>query len=279
MTVSAASTRRILLALDAITDLSADFATLAALAAQLDADLHALFVEDADLLHLAALPFAREVGLVSAARRRLSNPQMEKTLQRRSLRAQQVLAAAAARANVRWTFATARGQISVQIARAVLEADILVLAGDADPVRHAHARAVMKSVWEISSCPVLLLPPGSGLRAPFVAVYDATDAGQRALEHAIRLARPEHAAVQVLLAPATAREAPALQASVQALLAANQATGKFHVLRTLDSAALAQALRKTGIGTLSMAAASPLYTSGSISSLLTRTGLAVLLVP
>ncbi len=239
MTVPAASTRRILFALDAVTDLSADFETVAALAAQLDVDLHALFVEDADLLHLAALPFAHEVGLVSAARRRLNNPQMEKTLQWRSLRAQHVLAAAATRANVRWTFETTRGQISVQVARAVLETDMLVLAGDTEPLRHAHVRAVMKSVWELSDCPVLLLPPGASLRAPFVAVYDATAAGQRALEHVIRLARAGDRAVHVLLAPATAREAPALQASAQSLLAANQVTGEFHVLRASDPAALA----------------------------------------
>jgi single-stranded-DNA-specific exonuclease len=49
-----------------------------ALARGLDAELLGLFVEDLDLLRFAALPFAHEIGLASAVRRRLDPAALER---------------------------------------------------------------------------------------------------------------------------------------------------------------------------------------------------------
>ena len=58
--------RRILLALEAGNGGSAAMEAATHLAAQLNAELHGLFLEDINLIRLAELPFAREIGLTSA---------------------------------------------------------------------------------------------------------------------------------------------------------------------------------------------------------------------
>ena len=54
--------RRIVVGLDAGPRDRAALEAAAQLAARMQAELVGLFVEDIDLLHLAGLPFAREVG-------------------------------------------------------------------------------------------------------------------------------------------------------------------------------------------------------------------------
>lgn len=67
-----AKTDRVLIALDANLR-SLDALRLAAeLAARLEAELLALFVEDVNLIRLAGLPFAREVDRSSAVERQLA---------------------------------------------------------------------------------------------------------------------------------------------------------------------------------------------------------------
>ena len=90
----------------------------ASMAARLQAELVALVVEDIQLLHFAALPFAREVGRVSAHSRELDVATME-----RSLRS---LAAAAARAPMQWSLRVTRGARVAEIVAAASDADLIV---------------------------------------------------------------------------------------------------------------------------------------------------------
>lgn len=100
--------RRIVLGLDAGTALR-DFEAAAALAARAGAELMGLFVEDPDLLQFAALPFAREIGGASAARRDLDVASVERALRALALDAERMLAGTAGRSEVRWSFRVARG--------------------------------------------------------------------------------------------------------------------------------------------------------------------------
>jgi hypothetical protein len=81
----------------------------AALAGRIGAELTGLFVEDATLLRFAALPFAREIGLATAARRRTGVDAMERSLQALAREARRVLAGVAERQAVRWSFRVERG--------------------------------------------------------------------------------------------------------------------------------------------------------------------------
>ena len=81
----------------------------AALAGSMDAELVGLFVEDAELLRFAALPFALEIGFASAQRRRLDVTEVERSLRAHAAEAERTLASTAERSAIRWSFRVARG--------------------------------------------------------------------------------------------------------------------------------------------------------------------------
>lgn len=100
---------QLLLALDGAGHGAAPVEAAVRIAARLQVELAALFIEDADLLRSAGLPFAREVLLSTAAERRLQAAELERALRRLALQARRELASAAERAQVKWSFETLRG--------------------------------------------------------------------------------------------------------------------------------------------------------------------------
>jgi hypothetical protein len=108
---------------------------LAQLAEELQAELLALFVENADLLHLAALPFAREVGFPSAIRRSLDSAAMERSLQALAAELRRACDAALGASSVKWSFRVARGSPAAALAAAAAEsgAATLLVPSGADP--------------------------------------------------------------------------------------------------------------------------------------------------
>jgi hypothetical protein len=100
---------RIVVGLDQRARRRAALAAAAALAERMQAELVGLFVEDTDLFHLAGLPFAREVGFPSAARRSLDVAALERSLRAAAHDLRRACEQALARTQVSWTFRTARG--------------------------------------------------------------------------------------------------------------------------------------------------------------------------
>lgn len=250
--------RRILLALDTATHSLAAFEATTALAARLDAELHTLFVEDINLLRLAALPFAREMRLTSATTHRLQNPEMEHALRAEATRAQATLATVATRLHVRWSFQVTRGQVAEQVRAAAMETDLVafIFSGGA-PAGLTHVAATMETVMRGAPCPLLMLPPGAGIRPPFVVVYDGTPASARALRLAAQLAQAEATGVTVLLAAIEPSVVRRLRSEADALLAGTKVTAQYPMLARPDAAAIARAVRAASAGTLLMAADSP----------------------
>lgn len=66
----------------------------AGLAAALEAELAGLFVEDIDLVRMAQLPFAAELGLASAVLRRIEASDLERAFRLQAERSRERLAAA-----------------------------------------------------------------------------------------------------------------------------------------------------------------------------------------
>jgi len=252
--------RRILLALDTATHSLAAVEATTALAARLDAELHALFVEDINLLRLAALPFARETRLTSATTRRLQNPDMENALRAEATRAQATLATVATRLHVRWSFQVTRGQVAAQVRAAAMEADIVAFTFPGGvPAGLTHVAATMETVMRGAPCPLLMLPPGAGIRPPFVVIYDGSSASARALQLAAQLAQAEATGVTVLLAAIEPSVRRRLRSETDALLAGTKVTAQYPVLQRLDATAIAHAVRAASAGTLLMAADSPVF--------------------
>jgi hypothetical protein len=89
------------------------------MAAQLEAELVGVFVEDANLVRLAALPCSSEVGFASARARTLNRGTVERTFKHLAADARRALITAAERAQVKWSFEVARGSVVGEALRAV----------------------------------------------------------------------------------------------------------------------------------------------------------------
>jgi nucleotide-binding universal stress UspA family protein len=252
--------QRILLTLDTAAHSQAAVEAATALAAHLDAELFGLFVEDINLLNLAGLPFAREMRLTSATTRRLQNTDTERALRAEATRAQVTLATVAKRLNVRWSFQVTRGQVAAQVHAAALETDLVALTFSSGvPAGLSQFAATIETVIRGVPCPLLILPPGAGIRPPFVVVYDGSPASVRAVRLAAQLALVEVANVTVLLVSSEPSVLRRLRSEADALLAGTKLIAHYPVQVSTNATAIARAVRAAAAGTLLMAADSPVF--------------------
>ncbi|MGE5240415.1 MAG: universal stress protein [Bacteroidota bacterium] len=268
------SIRRILVALDASVSSLATLEAAVALASHLEAELIGLFVEDVNLLNLAALPFAREVGFPSARRRRLGSLEMERSLRAQASRAQAALIAAAERQSVRCSFRVVRGEVTAQVLEAATEVDLLAL-GMGRP-RAWRASSTSRVIASSASRPVLLLTPGTPVGPPIASVYDGSAESARALLLARRLAQTESATLTVLVVARDADDAQRLRQQAAGHLAGSGLAVDYVTLMDADAADVAQAARRRATGTLVLAA-NLLLKSGTLEQLLTELDCAVIL--
>jgi hypothetical protein len=159
--------RRIVFAFDARLRRVGALEALAALAEQMQAELVGLFIEDIDLLHLAALPFAREIGYPSAAHRELDLTRMQRSLTAYANELRRTCEAVLKDTPVTWSFRVARGSRTEQLMNAAIEgrAPTLLIPPGIDP----HAEPVVVSLSELTEessqalfdsaqRPILILP-------------------------------------------------------------------------------------------------------------------------
>jgi nucleotide-binding universal stress UspA family protein len=267
--------RRILLALDAATHGSAALEAASALAARLDAELAGLFVEDINLVRLAALPFAREIGLASGAARRLQNPDVERGLRAQAQRAQAALAAAAGRRQLRWSFRVTRGRLVTELAGAALATDLIAFTLTAQAL---SVGPTLEALRGGVACPLLLLPSGALPRPPVVAVYDGTPPARRALALAARLADLDDGEVTVLVAAPDEGTRQRLRAEAVARLAELDLHVRLRALAAGGPEGIAAAARAAGAGTVVLAADGAALDAAGVRRLLARLDCAALLV-
>lgn len=119
--------RRILVAMDASQGSLSALETATALAELVQAELEGLFIEDADLLALANLPFSREVRLTGGGVQALDVAVLERDIRLHAMAARRAMQRAAARRRLRWTFRSVRGSVSSELASAARSVDILCI--------------------------------------------------------------------------------------------------------------------------------------------------------
>ncbi len=200
--------------------------TLARLAASLHVEIEGLFVEDINLLRLAALPVARALS-PSGTPMRLDVAEMERQLLAQAEAARRQIEALAARAGVRWHFAVARGQLA---------AEIMAAAGGVDMLALGLARRRFGA---------RLPEPRRRLQThPIAVVYSGSDAGKRALTLARLLARDLARPLFVLILAHDEKSAAALREEATAFLGGTPARFRHLVdptVRALRDAAEAEA--------------------------------------
>lgn len=185
--------RRILVALDASQESLAALTAAAGMAAQLDAELTGLFIEDVDLLNLAALPFSREALALSRSGRLLEPERLAREFKSMEAAARQALARAAEASRLQWSFRTARGQIGAELLAAAEEADLIAVGKGTRPMSGQvrlgrHTRTVARQ----TTCSMLFASAAnSPANAPLAAIYDGGAAARRALALTARLSERE----------------------------------------------------------------------------------------
>lgn len=192
--------RRILVAIDASAASLDALAAAAAVALRLGSELEGVFVEDEDLLRLAALPFAGIVRTPGGEREPIDPASAEVALRAVASRARDAVERAASRHGVAWSFRVSRGRVAREVLSAAEGADLVVLgaAGHGRRGRGSVGGTARAAAAE-ARAPVLLLARGARLGGAVVAVDDGTPGGARARDAARSLA-PE-GSPPVLLAP------------------------------------------------------------------------------
>jgi K+-sensing histidine kinase KdpD len=192
--------RRIIFALDSATESPDSLEAAAELAERLHAELVGLFVEDANLLRSAALPFVREINLASGQWQAFEPAAIERDMRARADRARRLIEAVARRRHLAFSFQVARGEVGREIAAAAGETDLIVLEGLTEILRGrvqmgSGARAVARQTART----VMVLRRGVLDARNFLVAYEDTPEADRALVIAARLAAANRATLAVLV--------------------------------------------------------------------------------
>jgi len=182
--------RRIVVAIDASPTSEAALEATVDLAAAWGAELLGIFVEDVNLLRMASLPFARELGSHSGEFRSVDPENLRRQLRWQAERARKGLESAALSRGVTVSFKVARGRVNEELLAALSEADLLSLGkGGKTLAARLGLGSTARAIASGASGRVLLLSHVSRVVGPVAVVYDDSASGERALASARELAR------------------------------------------------------------------------------------------
>ncbi|QYJ15064.1 hypothetical protein Rxycam_00876 [Rubrobacter xylanophilus DSM 9941] len=225
--------QRVLVVLDASPQNPAVLESATELAARLRSELLAMFVEDANLLRLAELPFLRAVDPFSGVARELNGMTMERGMRVYARRAQETLRQVAAGRRVRWSFRTVQGTGISSAVSAASGTDLIVLSSPAGLADEGVRELLAERGGAVLVLSGRLRPGGT-----VVVVWSGDPESDRALEAAAYLAGSWRAPL-VLLVPSelsggSAPEVPRLPGAAS------------RTLRRFDEPCLSGVLREVG---------------------------------
>ena len=195
---------RLLLALGA-TGGRASVEFSAHLAGLLRIPMDTLFIEDEELLGVAALPVAREISRLGVMMPGLDLGRMERELRRQATRLEQ-LARRCQASGVESRFRVVRGRTAVELSGALRPGDCLVLSRELGPMTGpggvgSAVRSVLTAAWSA----LLLMDEHLPVPAsPVTTWYDGSPASEVALLLAQRLAQASGQRLHVMLPAAGA---------------------------------------------------------------------------
>jgi hypothetical protein len=232
---------RIWVALDESPRSAAALIAAAALAAELDAELAGLFVEDIDLQHLSGLPFAREFSVLTGAGIPLSPDEMERIWRREAKAMQSLLAEAASRSQLRWSFRVVRGRVAAEVNMLAQALDLIVL-GKRTGI---GVMTVVQTTARLAE-----VQPKAG---PVLVLFEDLRTSSHSLETGTLLARSNGAELVLLIKDGDEDAYRAACAAAQTLLKARGTAGRCVRLNAIEGDNLVQAARRERAGCLVLA--------------------------
>lgn len=234
--------RRVLLAAHTGSVADESVKTARAIAAAFQAELAALFVEDLNLVRMAALPFTRETGGASGLARQIEPADMERALRLQADRmrrsAEQVV-----------SFRVERGWFGQRVLEAISDSVAAVIS----------PASRMPQSYRTST-----QPPSHDV---MMAVYDGSAGAARALALALRLSQP-HGVLRVAVAAGTDREFLVRQEGVRSRASAATVRVELVRLATDQPIDLARAARDRAWMALLLSSGSMEMTPQSLTLLL-----------
>ncbi len=269
--------RRILVALDASRASETALETAVVMAEQFEAELEGLYVEDINLLHLAGLPFSREVGLASARSRRILIDDMARAMRGAAAHARRVLEATAARRQVRCSFRVARGHVAAELVAAAGQADVIALATASREIRRSGLGSTTEAMLASAARVLLISPNRPGIRERLAVIYDGSVRANRALAIVGQLAHSV-AGLEVLLMADDSDSEQRLRDEASAILGREGVAATFTWIVEVEVGQLVRLLREHKIGTLVVAEDCPGLGRSGVQRLLQAVDCAVVLL-
>ena len=134
------------------------------LASYFNAELCGLFVEDSDLLHVASLPFTREICISTAQVRKFDVDSVLRNLQNEAEKLRKQMEVLAKIASINWSFRTARGTRFDTILAEVENFELLILMPNRLPSLKRSQHSVLES------------------NRPLILFYDDTPQSKRGIQ-------------------------------------------------------------------------------------------------
>ncbi|OGA50375.1 MAG: hypothetical protein A3G25_05570 [Betaproteobacteria bacterium RIFCSPLOWO2_12_FULL_63_13] len=261
--------KRIVVALDtgSLSGVAIDAA--ARLAAGLHAELQALFVEDSKLRRLADLPFARELGNMSAQHRRFDAAELDRAIRVQARQLRHALEAAARERPLIWSLEVVRGDLIAVLLEHTSAADLVVLGRTRRPAYlGVRVPTVARRIERLA------------MRHPVVAVFDGTAAATRALDAALALERRSKGELVVAIRAPQQEQIAALRAQVDAALAVQRrAASEYLWLQDAGIANIAETAKRRRAGVVLLPVADLARAEHEFEGLVDEIACPVVLIP
>ncbi len=237
--IGTARIRRILVALDASPHSLSALQAAAELASELGAELIGVYVEDINLVRLAALPVTSEIGQASGRIQELDERKMTRQLRSLAQRAEQALAREAGRLQVHWSFTVSRGAIGAELWGAASEADLVVM-GRTGWSAGRRAGSSVEAVLASEMRRTLVIGTEARLHPTLLVVHDGSEMSDRGLQTAALLAKSKGGYLAVVIIRPDSEQAQRLQRQVTERLQPYGLQVRYRWLHRSDSRALAE---------------------------------------
>jgi hypothetical protein len=272
--------RRIVVAVEGGRRGRAALEAAATLAARMHAELLGMFVEDVNLLHLAGLPFAREVGAASVTRRALDVAGMERSLRALASEAQRTLETLAARAPVPWSFRVARGSLMAELLAAAGEGDLLVGAATAwEPGFAVADEPLALRLAASARAAVLLLQRDLLPHGPIIALCPVSAEPGHVIAAALGIVHSVGDGLRVVLVGGERAAADGWEREARRLLEAQGEEAQFLRVPAGNARALRAALAERAPGVLMLAGTYAPPERATLRDLLGELGCPILVLP